>query len=157
MKGNLNKFLGLVCLNFVIGQAFAVPNVITFVKNNCWLDYQVHFRIHDRTTGKHLGEVVIPKNQAWARVQFDAAENQVLAIQASFSPAIFEADKGRMYPANRFWKMPDNHPIAGSVWTFNVCFDQEFANAPMPPSATGNCACDFSRIPAIVPKEVVAK
>lgn len=128
---------------------YASPCVVTIAKSVCWGDYQVHVELLDRINNQLLADTVLEKNQYWTRVTFDCKPLQVIKARAAFTPAIFKNDEGRFFMAKRFWAFPQSAPTPGSEWTFNICFDQEFSNLPMPLKANGNCACDFSKIPPV--------
>jgi hypothetical protein len=157
MKQNLKKLLGLYSLPTFLTLAHAVPCVFTVIKSDCWGDYKVQVTLSDRNANVPLHTFDLQKNDYFQRIQMDCRPSQVIAAQAQFSPPIFNGDTGKMYNANVFWMIPVVTTEPGAGWSYNICFSKDFANVPFPLGVTGNCDCDFSRVPTFILKENLAK
>ena len=149
MKQNFKSLLALLGLSSFLTCANAVPCIITIVKSDCWGDYNVHVELSEQNTNVLLADVVLPKNISFQRIQLDCKPLQEIVAKASFSPEIFEDQKGHFFAAKKAQKMPDTLPSPGSAWAFNLCYPSDFSNLPSPLKATGSCACDYSRLPTI--------
>ena len=126
----------------------------TLAKDSCWTDYDVSTSVIDSLTGGTLFTVTRPKGQHWIRRAFECNPNEKLMFSASFSPEIWEKDKGKTYKAKNFWFLPDKINPGDSAWEVSVCYPAQFADVPLPPKATSDCQCDFSSIPVIPPKQL---
>lgn len=121
----------------------------TLVKDNCWLKYNVNVRVIDASTEKEVLSVSVPAGQAWARETFACSPKQSLTYLASFTPVIWESEKGKVYNSVTNWILPDTIKPGDKAWTISVCYPKSFVQVPMPPEATSSCACDFSAVPPI--------
>lgn len=126
---------------------------MTMAKDNCWQDYTVSVDIINARTNVKILNVSIPKGEAWVRQTFDCQPGDKLMYNASFFPVFWQKDEGKTYPAQRFWSLPEQINPGDSAWNISVCFPSDFSLVPMPPQATGDCACDFAAIPVIPPKK----
>lgn len=130
-------------------QVWSLPCVITVVKSRCWSDYDVSVDILDSTYSTSLSKVNIAKGVGWQRTTFDCKPSQVLSANATFTPAIWKNQQGVVYQSVRFWKLPEQAPVAGSIWTINMCYPMHFKNVPAPVDTT-NCECSMDGIPPVV-------
>ena len=129
-------------------QSMAVSCVMTFVKDNCWLNYDVKMQVIDSTYSKEVLTVVAPKGKPWVRKEFNCTPVQTFMYMATFSPEIWAGQAGRIYRAKRYWTLPDTLKADERAWEIKVCYSTDFSETPLPPSAIGKCQCDFSAIPA---------
>lgn len=152
-----NKFVlrrfsvGLVMMIGWSLSAHAVPCYLTLVKDSCWKMYDVTVDIHDAQTDKKLGSIIVPLGTAWGRQAFECTAGQTLALFAQFSPPFWSTDENKVFPGQRYWKLPDELKSSDVAWNVTVCFPKYFANVPMPPDATSHCACEVDKIPKVSP------
>jgi len=143
-----HKLMAIIGLNLLQSISYALPCVVTLVKNTCWGDYEVHIELRNIMSGL-LADAVIPKNQYWTRVTFDCQSKQTVKAFAAFTPAIFAKDEGAFFNAKRFWLLPPEDPKAGSAWTFTIRFPDDFSNIPQPLTGGGNNCTYDSQIPPV--------
>ena len=129
-------------------SSYALSCVVTLVKDNCWLDYDVTIDIQDSRKKVSLSKALIPKGKNWNRVSFECEPTQVLSATAMFSPAIWEKDKDKVYNAVRFWTLPGLPPEKEALWSINICFPGQFESVPSP-LQTQNCGCSLDGIPPV--------
>lgn len=140
-----------ICLMIVSAQSFAFPCFFTLVKDSCWTDYDVKVMVMDATTNKQVIAVEVPKGKSWARQSFSCQPAQRFFYKAAFQPSFWQSEAGKSYMSLRYWSLPG--AIGDdTAWNIPVCYPAAFAEVPFPPTATGNCKCDFSTIPAIQPQ-----
>lgn len=147
LSKNIYAFLMFSCLST---QSLAFPCYLTLIKDNCWQEYDVTFRVFDAATDKVLATILAHQDQSWGRQSFECRPKQTFRFEAQFSPAIWQADVDKKYAGKRYWSTPAS--IDGAVaWNINVCFSDDFSSVPMPPSAN-KCHCDVSVAPPIPKK-----
>lgn len=130
-------------------SASAIKCYITIAKDNCWMDYNVTVNVLDASNdNKLLATVIIPEGSAWARQPFVCQPKQELKLQAQFTPVFWQDDVGKVYDGLQYWTLPEKVGAGETVWNINVCYPKQFSEVPLPPQATSNCVCDFSKIPA---------
>lgn len=149
-----SKLLGMVALSW-LSTSFAVECYVTFIKDKCYADYDVHLSVTDSHTKHSLVELDLPQSKFWIRQSFECQPSQVVAISSSFSPAIWEADTDKQYQGTHFTKFPDVAPPQGTIWAMDVCFPAQFSKVPTPPKITGACGCDKTAIPALKNTHVI--
>lgn len=145
---NVSKLLGMLALSWV-STSFAVTCYVTFIKDQCYADYNVHLSINDSHSKRSLVELDLPQSKFWIRQAFDCQPNQVVTIASSFTPAIWEADAGKQFFGTHFTQFPDIEPPQGTIWAMDVCFPSQFSKVPSPPKITGTCGCDKTSIPPL--------
>lgn len=137
---------------FIAANSFAFPCYFTLAKDSCWTDYDVKVIVMDAVKNKELLTVNIPKGKSWVREKFTCQPEQKLFYHASFSPVFWQSEVGKTYMALRYWILPASISKDQSAWVISVCYPQDFSAVPFPPTATGNCKCDFSVIPEVKPQ-----
>lgn len=151
----LRKLLFLSVGWLFASPLWAITCYYTLAKDNCWLKYNVTVDVIDSLSAKILTTVTVPAGKPWTRVTFPCETNgQKLMYRAKFSPVVWESEKGKVYMAKNYWSLPDHVNPGDSAWNVSVCFPSDFSEVPMPPEATASCACDFSTIPVIPPKQL---
>ena len=146
------------CVRFLIvalalsTQARAFTCYITMVKDSCWTKYNVTVQVTDASLGTASTSIIVPEGQTWARKQFECAKGQTLALQAQFTPAFWRGDETKTFPAQRFWKLPDDVESGVTGWNVTVCYPKWFSDVPLPPEATGTCVCNTDNIPPVAPQ-----
>lgn len=150
----MKKFFFLPGMFLVSLPCWSFTCYITLAKTNCWKDYTVSADVINSATGGTMTTVTVPQGTLWARQIFDCEAAQKLMYIARFSPIFWAKDKGKTYSALNFWSLPDAIHPGDSAWNISVCYPNDFALTPIPPQATSNCACDFTSIPVIPPKQL---
>jgi len=148
------KWLSIIAGLFVSAQSFAFQCYFTLAKDSCWTNYNVSVTVTDANTEQVVTELTVPKGQSWLRQAFECEPNMKLNYKATFNPIIWESEAGKIYPANKFWSLPETINPADSAWVVSVCYPDAFSEVPLPPTANNKCACDFSVIPPIPPKKM---
>jgi len=143
--------IAIICW-FIVTNASAVSCFLTMLKDNCWQDYDVTVNAVDTKTHQTVTQIVIPKGKSWARQAFVCSASQIFEFQATFSPVIWADQKDRVYSSQRYWQLPAALSKGTAAWNIVMCYGQDFANLPLPPTATSHCACDASQVPAIPPQ-----
>lgn len=147
------KVLVLVLSLGLSSPLWAFTCYLTLAKASCWLKYNVTVDVVDANTSKKLASYSIPAGTPWQQQAFECDPAQKLMYYAQFNPVFWENDKGKTYSATRFWFLPGKINEGDKAWTIPVCFPENFAEVPFPPDATtGNCACDFSKVPVVKPQ-----
>lgn len=141
-------FFSLLC-SF---SSWSIICYYTLAKDSCWTEYNVTVGVIDSRTGATLTTVTVPKGKQWVRKEFACQPGQKLMYTAQFSPVFWQADIGKSYSAQNYWFLPDAVNPGDTAWTLSVCYPSDFSLVPMPPTANGTCACDFSGIPQIKPQ-----
>lgn len=149
-KQSFRLFLVISCF-FVSTQIKAFPCYLTLVKDSCWTDYNVTVVVFDVASNASLVSVNIPKGQSWVRQSFTCQPAQSLKYQATFQPAFWESDIGKVYMGMNYWTLPTAVTNNDTAWEVPLCYPAAFSEVPLPPDATANCRCDFTSIPAIKP------
>lgn len=144
----LAVFTGIMLSTSV--QAF--PCFFTLAKDNCWTNYTVQVTVTDAVTNQQLTQVTVSAGQNWARQAFACQPLQKLKYLATFSPTIWEKDAGKVYAALQYWSLPAAPQAAETAWNIPVCYASDFSEVPLPPSATGQCQCNFQVIPPVPPQ-----
>lgn len=150
-----HKFL----LSSMLMAAMAVPAVVsasypcffTFVKDSCWTDYDVNVSVVDASNNKHVVTVSIPKGKSWARKKTRCNGGESFDYAATFSPVFWQSDEGRQFRGKRTWTLPQHMSKGDTAWDITVCYPEQFAEVPLPPTAGANCKCDFQSIPPVKP------
>jgi hypothetical protein len=142
--------LGLCCT----APSWAITCYYTLAKDSCWTDYNVAVEVIDSKTGKTLTTVTVPKGKQWTRQTFPCEPAQKLMYMAHFYPVFWQSDVSKTYAALNFWSLPETINPGDSAWNVSVCYPADFAAVPVPPTANNHCACDFSSIPVIPPKQI---
>jgi len=149
--------LFIFTLSFIFANSlWAFTCYYTLVKDSCWTQYNVSVEVIDAKTQKVIINPSIPAGTSWVREKFTCSPAQSFMFRAQFAPIFWENDKGKTYSSKRFWPMPNTINEGDSAWDIPVCYPADFSQVPLPPTATGNCKCDFSTIPAIPPKQIKA-
>lgn len=147
----IKKFVpSLIGLSFTM-TSWSMTCELTLAKDSCWTKYNVTVNILDPEAQKNLGSIAIPAGQQWSKTRFTCNPGEKLIFSAGFSPQFWENDPDRTYMAAHYWSLPEKINTDETAWTMSLCYPQDFSLVPYPPDAKGNCACDFSKIPATVP------
>lgn len=142
------SLIGAFCL--LSSQAYAIDCYITIMKGTCWKDYDVTIEAFDATTGDSLipkthldGKDPTKLNDFWVRVPFKCQAKQGIKFGASFSPAIWENNKGKIYPSADTIYLPETAKKDIFAWNIPICYPSGFSNLPIPPALSGSgCNCD---------------
>lgn len=129
-----------------ICSAADVTCYLNIVKNSCWNEYDVNIIVEDMTQRKPLSKVVLPKNTKWKRVSFNCSPGQTIHYLATFSPAFWEALKGKTYFSKQYWSLPSELTPGDVAWELTICFPKEFSGVPFPPTAGQDCKCQTNLI-----------
>ncbi|KTC95869.1 periplasmic protein [Legionella geestiana] len=138
------------CLMFIPLRALAFDCYVTLVKDNCWTNYDVTVTVTDSATGNAVLTLTAPKGQTFGRGTFQCQAEQTLAFSAQFSPVFWQSDAGKTWRGIRTLSLPKAPKPGELAWNLPICFSSAFSGVPLPPGASGNCACDFGSVPAIV-------
>ncbi|MGL6028988.1 MAG: hypothetical protein ACRC0B_06745 [Legionella sp.] len=147
---SLALLLGISCSS----SLWSMTCYYTLAKDSCWTNYNVSVDIFDANTNKLLVNATVPAGTHWVREPFECQPSQKLMYKAQFSPVFWQSDIGKIYASKDYWTLPATINQGDSAWNLSVCYPAAFAQVPMPPEATAQCACDFSSIPAIPPKQL---
>lgn len=148
MMKSIMSALGLL---FFSPYVFAFTCYMTLVKDTCWTQYNVTVEVYDAANNQQKSTIIIPAKSTWARQKFECQPGEKLRFQAKFTPIFWQQDEGKVYPGVSFWSLPDAVQSGDTAWNITLCFPREFAEVPMPPTATANCQCDTSKVPPIQP------
>ncbi|PJD93672.1 MAG: hypothetical protein CK424_02440 [Legionella sp.] len=130
-------------------QVHAVTCYLTMVKANCWKDYDLSVEVSNAESGVIKGTIKVPEGKLWVRQSFECEPGNTLALVAKFSPVFWAGDENKTFPGQRYWNLPDKIKPGETGWNVTVCYPKYFANVPIPPDATANCACDLTHIPPL--------
>ena len=126
---------------------------MTLVKASCWKDFDVTMNVYSSENDKLLVSVSAPKSTSFGRATFECKPMQSLSMTSTYSPVIWDADKGKVYKAIRFWVLPREEPPEGTIWEVKVCFPKQFSDVPLPQGDVNNCTCDMSALPPLKPNK----
>ena len=149
MKGF--RFVFLLLGVFFSALAIAFPCYMTLVKDSCWANYNVTVKVNDTSKEKVIATINVPEDKQWVRTKFECEPKQTLMLIASFMPAFWKADEGKEYPAKRYWALPETIVGKTRAWNMNICYPADFSAVPLPPDASGKCACDMTKVPSVKP------
>ncbi len=129
-------------------QSYAFSCYFTLVKDSCWTNYDVKVTVKDASTNQDMLTIVVPKGKSWNRVPFSCQPAQSFSYEAVFQPTFWQGEARDSYKSLKFVSLPKaiNEDVA---WDVPVCYPQDFSAVPFPPTAGGNCACDFKSVPSI--------
>jgi hypothetical protein len=144
-----NRLLIILCGTLLSAQSLAFTCYFTLAKDSCWINYDVKVTVIDATNNQPLTVVEVPKGQSWVRQPFTCQPGQKLIYQASFEPSFWQSEAGKIYMAIRYWSLPAAAMPGDTAWDIPVCYPTAFAAVPFPPTAAGDCKCDFSNIPPV--------
>lgn len=145
----------LLLLTLCSQHVFAFTCYVTFMKGNCWKDYDVTIYVKDGASEKVITQGTLEKNTLWNRKSFDCQPSQFLGFSATFSPKIWKNNKKSMYYKKSFVYLPEEVKKNASAWEVPICFSQNFSEVPIPPQATTECGCTIEKdIPKIKEKVV---
>jgi len=150
------KYRVLLCaISFMVSSlSYSVQCYITVISAPCWSGYDLSVDILDTANNSLISTVKVPKGSHYGRVNFECKPAQVFAAQATFEPAVWINDAHKIYNASRYWKLPDNAPQQGAIWSIDICYPTQFANAPNSTS-TDSCKCSLEGIPVIENTNVI--
>ncbi len=148
MPKMLMMLLGL-CFSVQV-QAF--PCFLTLVKDSCWTNYNLMVSVINGNTGKLVTAASVPQGTSWARQPFDCQPAEGLSFTATFTPAFWESDSGKIYAAKHDWFLPKAIVKGDTAWNITMCYPRDFSEVPLPPDAGGNCKCNTDIIPPIKPQ-----
>ncbi len=132
-----------------LAQVHALPCYITIAKDNCWTNYNVNIDIVDTLSVKVIASMSMPEGTPWVRQEIVCQPGQTVQVKATFSPVFWESDVGKVYFGRRYWSFPQQLDAGESALSMTICYANDFAAIPLPPDASGQCACDINSIPAI--------
>ncbi len=133
-------------------QTWAFPCFVTLVKDSCWIDYNVTVTVMNAQTGKQVASLIAPQSQSWVRQSFTCQPGDSLTFSAIFTPVFWESDKGKVYPGQSNWQLPQEIKKTEAAWNINICYPSEFSEVPLPPEANGSCKCITDNIPPVQPQ-----
>lgn len=131
-------------------EASAFTCFLTLAKDSCWTEYDVKVDVIDILTNKTVISAIAPTGKSWNRQEFACQPGQTFKYIATFSPIFWESDKGKQYSGTRTWTLPKEIKKGDTAWNITVCYPEQFAEVPFPPTAKGNCVCDARKIPPVV-------
>ncbi|KTC78094.1 hypothetical protein [Legionella brunensis] len=143
----IKLFFSAGCVLFS-AQLFAFPCFFTLAKDSCWTNYDVQVVVIDANTNKTVVTVDVPKGKSWARQSFTCSPAQRFFYKATYQPVFWQSEVGKAYMSTRYWSLPATVGPTDTAWNIPVCFPANFAAVPFPPDAQGNCACDWTQVPA---------
>lgn len=130
-------------------QASAFTCFLTLLKGSCWTDYDVTVNMSNATTGKPVLTLSVPKGKSYGRQKFTCDAGEEFNYTATFSPIFWQADKGKVFKGKRTWLLPESIKEGDTAWNITLCYPDEFAETPLPPTATSNCQCSSKGIPPV--------
>jgi len=142
-------WIGLLIGLGAVSSSHAFDCYLTVAKDNCWKDYDVTVSVIDAISGKILQTVVVAAQHDWQRLPFTCQPGQNLNFQSSFSPSIWQSDKGIVYPVKQYRLLPKQPAPGMTAWEVSICYSHDFSGVPKPPESSGNCVCDMQSIPAL--------
>lgn len=145
------KKLVLIFFTFFCDIVFAFPCYFTLVKGQCWLNYDVSVKVMDANTEKNVAHIIVPKGKLWERTSFQCEPAQRLYYTATFNPEIWAGDSNVVYRTKQYKLLPKAPTVTEAAWNIQACFPDEFSNVPIPIKGSGNCSCDFNKVPPIQP------
>lgn len=151
----LLKYIGMMILLSVSCVNWAIECYVTLLKDKCWSGYQVHMTIENLKSLNKVIDLDVGPNQTWARKKFDCEASQVLKKSVSFTPAIWDSEKGKIYQNNFMTRLPDTKPAQGVIWSMEVCFPKNFSQVPTPIKNMNDCGCDKTNVPEITNANVM--
>ncbi len=134
--------------------SYALQCYITVITAPCWSGYDVSVDILDSSNNTLISTVKIPKGAHYGRVNFECKPAQVFAAQATFEPAVWIQDAHKRYSGSRFWKLPDDAPQQGAIWSIDICYPTQFADLPNSTSAD-SCNCSLEGVPVVKNTNVI--
>jgi len=135
-------------LMLIAEGAMAFPCFITMIKDSCWTDYTVTVEVLDSETNAVLTTIVVPKGEPWSRGRFEGKLKQHFMLRATFEPAFWKAEEGKVYYAKRYWKLPDAVKTYTTAVHVTVCYPESFSGVPLPPGAGSTCTCPKQAVPS---------
>ncbi|RMX04474.1 hypothetical protein [Legionella jordanis] len=132
-------------------QLFAFPCFFTLAKDSCWTNYEVKVVVIDSNTNEPAVTIDLPKGKSWARARYECQPAQSFYYEATYQPVFWQSEIGKKYMSIRYWSMPGSIGPKEVAWNIPICFPSNFSAVPFPPDATGNCSCDWNKIPAPTP------
>lgn len=104
---------------------------------------------------KQLAQATVEKNAKWKRISFSCQPAETLHYKAVFSPIFWQSEKGKVYNATQFWSLPAKLKAGDVAWELTICFPKDFSGVPFPPTATGNCKCQYDQVTPLKHKKAV--
>ncbi len=148
------KSLMILFGSIYVGLSYAnVTCYLNVVKGSCWNNSNVDVSIIDSDLNKTIAHAQIKKDTGWQRVSFPCRPNQTLYYSAVYSPVFWEADKGKVYNAKQYWSLPKQLKAGDVAWELTICFPKDFSGVPLPPTGSGECACQYNLVTPLKLKE----
>ena len=147
----MRKLLIMLFSVFLFTQAHGFQCYITMIKDSCWSSYDVNVDLIDVATEKVLASMTMPKGKSWDRKEIVCQPKQMVKLKATFSPAFWEKDAGKVYYGKRFWSFPEEIKKDDKAWNMVICYANDIDGVPLPPDVSGQCVCEKKDIPVIVP------
>ena len=142
--------LSAIILSIIgIPEASAFTCFLTLVKNSCWVDYNVNVDVTDASTSKSILTGTVLKGKLWSRTKFACEAGQAFNYTATFSPIIWESDKGKHYPGKSTWSLPAEIKKGDTAWNITVCYPEEFSEVPYPITNVTKCVCNNQNLPPV--------
>lgn len=152
MKRLMVFILACNALQLPMQAVHAFPCFLTIVKDSCWINYDVTVKVLDSSSNQVISTIIIPKGNRWARESFACQPKQIINFQAVFSPVFWASDQGKIYPGQNYWTLPFKIAKGDTAWSITMCYPEQFAEVPLPPTAKGNCQCNKTGIPPVKPQ-----
>ena len=121
--------------------AATLPCQLVVIKNTCWKDYDVSINLIDFKTHQTHQIVELKKGDNYAKQTFKCVPLATYSATATFSPAIWEQDKGKAYESSQVWNAPPALAEGTQAWAISMCFSNDFADVPVPLGDVSNCKC----------------
>ena len=118
-----------------------LPCKVMLIKNSCWKDYDVTINIIDFKSRQSLQTVELKKGDNYAEQAFECVPLVTYSATATFSPPIWEEDKGKAYGASQVWNAPPALAEGMQAWAISMCFPNDFTGVPAPLGEVSNCEC----------------
>lgn len=134
---------------FVCTQVHAFTCFVTLIKDSCWTNYNVTATVVDADSGHTLATITVPQGTPWGRGKFACEPKQTLSMSTVFSPIFWQNDQNKVYPGQHDWQLPIAIKKGETAWNIPVCYPEEFAEVPVPPTAGSNCKCNKESVPSL--------
>ena len=148
----------ILSLCLLSSHAFAIDCYITVMQGTCWKNYDITITALDAMSSEPIASPITLSgknpnklNDFWKRIPFKCKPKQGIKFQATFSPPIWENNKGKAYPSVETIYLPETIDKGIFAWNIPICYPKGFDNVPIPPAYSGTeCNCDD--IKKVIPK-----
>ena len=119
---------------------------VQVAKGSCWGEHTVTFNVI--MEGKSTQKIVLGKTEFDKQIEFPCEKRKVMNFEASINPPIWtgKGNSGdRLFPSKERWITPLAISDDMRSWAIQVCFEEDFFNAPKPISDATTCKCTFPK------------